>query len=1046
MRKKKLTFLADLAVLVLCVCAIAIGVYSAKNASLNVGGTVGFIAHDCEVEVYGTITGAVDANDGAITGNTTTATTIFREGDSGTTGKLIKGNEAWNFGKIYFDDLNTTGDETAKPIVFTFVVTNKSAYDVLFEVTKPAMEQGFSATYKIGEEEKYSVLLKKDTPVTFTMNLSLLANVTNISDTAENFSGLVLNFAKAGTQTTESFKAGITGSETSDAIGITANETTKLLDITFGSDAGTLSYSGDIVVPKTMTKDNVTYITNSVEFKKADYTKVTSVDISAKKLVNCFGSLGELTGDVALKTLNIDVEEDFSCTDQSFYDVELDSVTLKSKKTMSMGYNSFSGESRKVNSFTMIANTFDSCQIFNYVGDLLSADSLTVISYATLNENFSNAFALYDGCGYTFKNIHLENIYVDSNMFENGNAYNIIESALRNSTLESIKLKNCSSGSENFTSYYKNEWNDMMYSETYKELYFLGKNAKLIPDDTKTIRQYAMTNCGIEDVVIPASVTLINGGSIRNDNIKSLKVDSSNTYYDSRNNCNAIIHTKSNILVTGCKLTVIPNGVTKLGSDSFNGCNSISTITIPSSVTDLGIRTFENCINLATVIFEDGIKTIDSYGDTFNGCTQLNNITIPSTVVDINKRVFKGTPFLTNIKSNENGIYTCIDGKKIVLESPNKNVSDIDLTNVYLIGVDAYADCSELTSVTIPSSVKIIATDAFDGCNITKVNITNVTAWCDIDFRDVYGSYSSQPLYNGADLYLNDEIVSDLVVPSDVKEIKSYAFYNCKSLTSIVIPNDVISIGYSSFYNCINLTSVSIGEGMERVKGGAFSGCVKLSTIAIPNSVVYIGTNAFNNCSNLLNIVGNLKYIKTTTNDYYYLYATTSTTISSVSINNNCKFIGGYAFQNCKNITSIDIPNGVLIIDTQAFSNCRRLTEIIIPDSVTEIGYKAFYNCQNLKIVDVGNGLINLDTSAFESCKSLTTITLPASMKYIEGYIFYDCSSLTTINYLGTIDQWLKYEDYFDVIRGYWWDNNTGDYTVICTDGTIAKNGTITRN
>ena len=131
MKKRKFNILLNIAVLCMCVCAIAIGVYSAKTASLNVSGTIGFTAHNCKVRVLGKITGAVDASNNAITSNTSTATINYTDTSNTSQGKLIDGTaDTWNFGSIFFDDLNTDKYHEVNDIVFTFTITNESAYYV----------------------------------------------------------------------------------------------------------------------------------------------------------------------------------------------------------------------------------------------------------------------------------------------------------------------------------------------------------------------------------------------------------------------------------------------------------------------------------------------------------------------------------------------------------------------------------------------------------------------------------------------------------------------------------------------------------------------------------------------------------------------------------------------------------------------------------------------------------------------------------------------------------------------------------------------------
>ena len=111
--------------------------------------------------------------------------------------------------------------------------------------------------------------------------------------------------------------------------------------------------------------------------------------------------------------------------------------------------------------------------------------------------------------------------------------------------------------------------------------------------------------------------------------LSSIMVDANNTKYDSRENCNAIIETSTNTLVVGCKVTVIPNSVTRIGDDAFSGCSDLTSITIPNSVTSIGHFAFENC-------------------------SGLTSITIPNSVTRIDTDAFKGVDFSTIISLIEN--------------------------------------------------------------------------------------------------------------------------------------------------------------------------------------------------------------------------------------------------------------------------------------------------------------------------------------------------------------------------------------------------------
>ena len=126
--------------------------------------------------------------------------------------------------------------------------------------------------------------------------------------------------------------------------------------------------------------------------------------------------------------------------------------------------------------------------------------------------------------------------------------------------------------------------------------------------------------------------------------------------------------------------------------------------------------------------------------------------------------------------------------------------------SVTSIGGSAFEDCSALTSVTIPNSVTSIGYGAFNGCSaLTNVYYNgSVADWCQIDFSD----RASTPLSHGANLYINNQLVTDLVIPDEETAIKNYAFCGCSALTSVTIPNSVTSIGRQAFQDCSALSHI----------------------------------------------------------------------------------------------------------------------------------------------------------------------------------------------------------------------------------------------
>ncbi len=280
--------------------------------------------------------------------------------------------------------------------------------------------------------------------------------------------------------------------------------------------------------------------------------------------------------------------------------------------------------------------------------------------------------------------------------------------------------------------------------------------------------------------------------------------------------------------------------------------------------------------------------------------------------------------------------------------------------NAFVTGDSYYS--SRLETVYIPSSVVSIGENAFYH-SIKKVYITDIAAWCGIDFAN----QEANPLSYAKNLYINEVLITDLEIPDSVTSIGDYAFNNCSKLTSITVPNSVTSIGNSTFYNCRNLMRVTIGNGVTRIGMYAFKNCSRLTSVTIPDSVTSIDLGSFYWCSSL----------------------------TSITIPDSVTSIGDRAFSDCSNLTSIEIPDSVTSIGYRAFSDCSSLTSIIIPNSVTSIGGYAFAGCSSLTSVTIPDSVTSIGNYAFAGCSSLTSITIPDSVTSIGGSAFSDCSKIT---------------------------------------------------
>ena len=378
------------------------------------------------------------------------------------------------------------------------------------------------------------------------------------------------------------------------------------------------------------------------------------------------------------------------------------------------------------------------------------------------------------------------------------------------------------------------------------------------------------------------------------------------------------------------------------------------------------------------------------------------------------------------------------------------------------IGKCAFQRCSQLTTVTIPKTIKNIGAKAFANGNIISINISDLSVWCSMAHEYLYhttgGQYIYEPIGNYR-LFLNGSEINTLEIPSNVtylstnsfagckniskvimhdnlRTIGDYAFYKCDALSKIEFGNNVTSIGEYCFYNCGLLENIELPKSLRELKIGALLS-LNLKEITIPGNVTKIGSGCFLDCQKLTTVkfedsdldialgygqyngqplfigcplqkiyLGRNFKEKTISSSIGYSVSPFSnqTGLTTVTIGDNVKSIGPNLFEGCSSLSEIKLPQSLEKIETEAFKGCSSLSEINTPQSLKIIKEGAFDGCDKLPILDniqyAGNCAIKVTDRDLE-CYNLAKDT-----KMILSSCFFGCTKLGKIDLPSSIVYW----------------------------------------
>lgn len=365
----------------------------------------------------------------------------------------------------------------------------------------------------------------------------------------------------------------------------------------------------------------------------------------------------------------------------------------------------------------------------------------------------------------------------------------------------------------------------------------------------------------------------------------------------------------------------ISNQITSIGSYAFYNCLCLENVNVPNSVTSIGTYAFYKCQKLSSVTFGNSLRNIKNAA--FQGCKSLSSIIIPNSMDSIGSNVFcnceilneisigNGITYIRNNAFDKTGWYnnqskgllilgTYLLGYKGSIPEGEMNIPE----GVETIADYAFSSCVNITSVSIPFSLKRICAQTFSGCReLVSANIKDIDKWSEIEGGGlVFGSAYSAGKLTG--VYKNGELINDVIL-NNVTKIGYMAFAYNATISTIKLPENTTSIGRLAFSDCKSLTKISIPKSISIIGNDAFRYCTSLNEVHIEDINTWVYIDFENEKANPL---------------YYAKHLYMDNKLLTDVMLSNVTQIKKYSFYNSEGILSIRIPKSVQYIGEYAFN------------------------------------------------------------------------------------------------------------------------------
>lgn len=424
--------------------------------------------------------------------------------------------------------------------------------------------------------------------------------------------------------------------------------------------------------------------------------------------------------------------------------------------------------------------------------------------------------------------------------------------------------------------------------------------------------------------------------------------------------------------------------VKSIGVGAFSECFNLTSIEIPNTITEICGRAFNECLRLTKFKIPSSVMTIANYA--FYDCVSLAEIVclavVPPSIQSSN--VFEGVDKSIPLYVRK--------GSKISYETADYWN---EFTNIIEVETDGGEITPDINTCFEYNGLTYKITKKGEEVEVTYCEGKKYSGDITIPKTIAYNGVTYNVTGIGWYAFANCTDLNSITIGKSVETIADEAFYNCSGLTTVNLPESVISIGGHAFYGCSGLTSIVIPNSVTSIGEEAFAYCESLAKIVIGESVISIGKGAFA-CYNLIKVIWNAincSDLDKGDKSIFGPYTDVIFNIKSFEFGDLVQHIPANLCYNMNSLRNIEIPNSVTSIGDYAFWGCAYLTSVVIPDNVVSIGEGAFYSCLAMQSLTIGKSVETIQDMAFYCIDNLSEINCLANIPpSIEENTFDDYS------------------------------------------------------